>query len=222
MPNILTIDGPSASGKGTLAIIIAGLLNWHILPSGNIYRSLALNAIRNKIDSQDEERLVALILQTRLSFSLERRTLHTYLGQECIDNAITEDAIAKFASQIAVHSKIRRGLLAQQRACAQEPGLVAEGRDMGSVVFPQAQTKIFLSASVQERARRRCQQLQARSGNPVDEQQVLRDLELRDESDTQREISPLTQAKDAVAVETTHLSIDETVERIMDILRDRT
>ncbi|MBE8182223.1 MAG: (d)CMP kinase, partial [Candidatus Portiera sp.] len=204
--NIITIDGPSASGKGTVAVKLASSLGWHILPSGNIYRTVALNMQRHNINEEDEDSIVKLAQKTKVLFKIERNQLFSYLlsydeekgsnsegNSEPIDKHLLASELSRLASHIAKYSKLRQVLLPLQRSFAQDPGLVAEGRDMGTVVFPDAQTKIYLDASAATRAKRRYVQLREADKTSISEEQVLNEIISRDHADTTRANAPLKQ-----------------------------
>lgn len=202
---IITIDGPSGSGKGTMASLLAKALGYPCLDSGAIYRLHAYEALKQSIPLDDEEQLAALA--NRLEY------------REAGDEIRTE-TIGKAASQASVFPSVRQALLDRQRQFAQAPGLVTDGRDMGSVVFPHAQLKFYLDASVEERAKRRYQQLQARSID-VTFANLLEEMAARDRQDKTRAISPLVVPEGAIVVHTDGLTIDEVFHRMMAAVADR-
>jgi cytidylate kinase len=203
---VLTLDGPSGSGKGTIAQALAGRLGWHYLESGALYRVLGLLAGRNGIPLDDVEGLVALTHGLELTFENGR----IILGKEKIDDEIRTEQSGDRASRIAPLPAVRSALLQWQRQCARLPGLVADGRDMGTVVFPGAACKIFLTASVEERAKRRFNQLRGK-GFDVNIRRLFREIKERDQRDSTRSVSPLKPATDAFELDTTELSIDDVV-----------
>ncbi len=209
-PNIpvLAIDGPGGSGKGTIAQAVATQLGWHYLDSGALYRTLGLLAQRGGVALDDQVALVALARDMAIDF----RAGAVFLRDENVDQEIRTESAGTRASRLAPQPAVRAALLIRQRRCAQPPGLVADGRDMGSVVFPQAACKIFLTASAQARAARRVKQLSARGMHgtiaPV-LAEVLAEIEQRDRRDSTRAASPLRRADDAYALDTTHMSIAE-------------
>lgn len=208
---VIAIDGPSASGKGTVAQLVAEKLGYHYLDSGALYRIVALAALKKKVSWQDEAGLAAL------ANTLEIRFDHgeIFLAGECVSEDVRTEEISRGASEVAVHPAVRAALLNLQRAFRKAPGLIADGRDMGSVVFPDAQTKIFLTASAEVRAERRYKQLMAK-GNPANISHIVQDLKLRDERDSQRSVAPLLQCKDARLLETSQLTIAQAVQAVLD------
>lgn len=211
---IITIDGPSGVGKGTLSLILAEKLKWHLLDSGSIYRVLALFAQKQLNLSGaalDESALATLAMQLPVSFHYDaHQKLRVFLAQEEITTRIRDEDISALASKIAVFPKVRAALLQKQRDFAARPGLIADGRDMGTVVFPNAGLKLFLDASVEIRAKRRFEQLQAQ-GIPANIASINDELIARDARDRNRSISPLKPANDAHLIDTTDLTIEEVV-----------
>lgn len=207
---VIAIDGPSASGKGTVAARVAARLGWHYLDSGSLYRIVALAAARAGIVLEAETELAALAQRLPASFDDGR----VFLDGADVSDAIRSEASSSGASRVAVLAAVRAALLERQRAYRQAPGLVAEGRDMGSVVFPDAPLKVFLTASVESRAQRRYKQLMEK-GLPATLADLLQDLRERDARDAGRAIAPLRQSADALLLDTTALSIDQAVGRIV-------
>jgi cytidylate kinase len=210
-PVVIAIDGPAASGKGTVAQGVARALGFHYLESGSLYRLVALQALRRGVYVGDGPALA------RLAFGLEARFAEgkIELNGADVTAAIRTEEVGATASQIAVHPELRRALLGRQRAFRQPPGLVAEGRDMGTVVFPDAALKIYFTASAEERARRRYKQL-IEKGNPVTIDSLLRDIQERDQRDRSRAAAPLKAAGDAIILDTTGLSIDAGVAFVLE------
>lgn len=215
MPSIpvLTIDGPSGAGKGTIARRLADLLGWHLLDSGALYRLLALAAEIRGIALDDDERLSALALTLNVEFRIEGETQRIFLDDEDVTDTIRTETVGAGASKVAAVPAVRQALLQRQRAFRQAPGLVADGRDMGTVVFPDAPLKVFLTASAEERARRRYSQLAAQQVG-VDREALLREIEARDDRDMNRAVSPLKAADDAYCLDSTELTVDQVVELI--------
>ena len=212
---IITIDGPGGVGKGTVAHLLAKKLNWHILDSGAIYRIVAFAAEKSSVLIDDQAGLLHLIEQLKPTFSTDDEGLmHIFLQGEDISARIREPYICSAASQISVYAAIRTALLACQRQFAQLPGLVADGRDMGTVVFPEAQLKIFLDATPEARAIRRHRQLQKQAIN-VNLKDVFAQIIERDERDRTRAVAPLQPAADAIIIDTTNLSVDEVFAQVV-------
>jgi len=216
LANIVTIDGPSGVGKGTISLRIANHLGWNILDSGALYRILALVAKRHQVSLEDEIKLVELAAELNIEFIplADLGTLKIiYAGQD-IASEIRNETYGSMASQIAVKAKVRKALLVRQRAFHVLPGLVADGRDMGTVVFPEAKNKFFLTASCEERALRRYKQL-INIGIYVKLSELAVEIANRDERDSTRTTAPLIAATDAVTIDTTNLSIEKVVECIL-------
>jgi len=219
---IITIDGPSGSGKGTISRLIAGRLAWHLLDSGALYRLVALAARRQGVSLEDEAALANLAagLDFRFESGPEGAETQVLLGGEDVTQAIRSEQCGNDASAIAVLPGVRRALLEKQRHFSVPPGLVADGRDMGTVVFPHADLKIFLTASCRERAERRHKQLKEK-GVDVSLTNLLEDIARRDERDHSRDTAPMKPAPDAVVIDTTGIGIEEVVSRIVGMWRDR-
>jgi len=207
---VITIDGPSASGKGTIAERVAERLGFHVLDSGALYRLTALYALRQGVILADE----AAVAARAAGLPAEFRAGEILLAGENVSQAIRTEQAGEGASKVAALPAVREALLARQRAYAQAPGLVADGRDMGTVVFPQAQTKVFLTASPEARAERRYKQLMEK-GNSANLAALVRDMRARDERDTQRAVAPLKPAPDALVLDSTRLNIDQVVEAVL-------
>ncbi len=216
---VITIDGPSGSGKGTISRMLAQELGYHFLDSGALYRLLALAAERRGIALDDEAALVVLSRELDIRFPAASDSEQVLLEGVDVNNEIRTEAAGAGASRVAVLPQVRTALLARQRNFRQEPGLVADGRDMGTVVFPDAGAKIFLTASAEERARRRYNQLKEKEMNLVFED-VLADIEARDERDANRTVAPLRPAADAALVDTSELDIPATIECVRYLLKN--
>lgn len=216
---VITIDGPAGSGKGTVSSKLGKRLGWHFLDSGAIYRAFAFIAVTTATRIEEAALLPLCDRLTTLRFvnNTPDNKLKIFWEQRDITEAIRTEEIGRLASQLSAYSKIREALLHYQRAFREAPGLVADGRDMGTIVFPDAQLKIFLVASLEERAKRRYLQLKAR-GKHVSLVAVRTELEQRDNRDKQRAAAPLKAAKDAFIIDTTHLSIEDVLQLILDKL----
>jgi cytidylate kinase len=210
---VIAIDGPTASGKGTIAQRVAAALGWHYLDSGALYRLAALAAIRDGLGF-DEPAAVARIAATLpVGFGADGRIR---LGDDDVTDAIRAEAVGNGASRIAVHGAVRDALLALQRGFRRPPGLVADGRDMGTVVFPDAALKVFLTASVQSRAERRHKQL-IEKGISASLSSLLQGLVERDARDATRPVAPLVPAQDAHVLDSTSLTVEQTVGRVLEL-----
>ncbi|MBF1800162.1 (d)CMP kinase [Alloalcanivorax profundimaris] len=212
---VITIDGPVSSGKGTVARRVAARLGWHLLDSGALYRVLGLHAERRGVPLDDEMRLVDLAEQLPVEFREGAGDTAVILDGEDVGEIIREERVGELASQVAVLQPVRDALFARQRAFAQRPGLVADGRDMGTVVFRDAPLKVFLTASAEERARRRYAQLKEK-GFGANLATLIEDIRTRDERDMQRAVAPLKPAPDAVEIDSTELNVEQVVDRILD------
>ncbi|MGR8948293.1 MAG: (d)CMP kinase [Gammaproteobacteria bacterium] len=217
---VVTIDGPSGTGKGTLAIRLKNRLGWHLLDSGALYRSLGLAAVKSSIPLNDEDKLATLALDLALSFEVGNEQVEVFLNDENISAEIRTEVVGSYASQVAAFPAVRKNLLARQRAFRRPPGLIADGRDMGTVVFPDAEIKIFLTASAEERAQRRHKQLKQK-GISVTLAQLLDDICDRDRRDEQRSVSPLRPAPDAIMLDTTLIEINEVENQVMALMKKR-
>lgn len=213
---VITIDGPSGSGKGTVAALLAAKLGWNFLDSGALYRLLAFAARNHGVDLTNEEALKLLAAHLDVQFGAAKSGLgmEIVLEGEEVTSAIRNEQVGAGASQVAALPVVRDALLQRQKAFREPPGLVADGRDMGTVVFPDASLKIFLTASAEERARRRFLQLKAK-GDDVNLASLLDEIRARDERDTQREVAPLKPADDAVRLDSTDLSIEQVLGQIL-------
>lgn len=211
---VLTIDGPSGTGKGTVAALVAERLGWHTLDSGALYRVLGLAATRAGIDLDDADALAVLAGNLDLGFA----GTQVLLAGEDVSEAIRSEAAGTNASRVAVHGLVRDALIDWQRAAARPPGLVADGRDMGTVVFPSALVKVFLTASAEERAQRRYKQLKGK-GMDASLGDLLVEIRARDERDSQRAVAPLRAAPGAYELDTTALSIHEVCDLVLDKVR---
>lgn len=213
---VVAVDGPAASGKGTVAARVAAALGYRLLDSGALYRLVAHRATTAGVALDDGPALAALAATLDVEFDARGARL----GGVDVTDAIRAEAVSAAASRVAVHPAVRSALFARQRAFRQPPGLVADGRDMGTVVFPDAAVKVFVTASVEERAHRRHKQL-IEKGISSNIDSLLRELRERDHRDATRAAAPLRPADDAVVLETTHLTIDEAVARVLQLCTAR-
>ena len=207
---VIAIDGPSASGKGTVAQLVARQLGYHYLDSGVLYRIVALTALNKGIAWQDEAALAKLAAGLDIRFE----NGEIYLDGQIVSDAVRTEEMSHGASEVAVHPAVRRALLDLQHSFHKAPGLVADGRDMASVVFQDAQTKIFLTASAEVRAERRYKQLMEK-GIHANLAQILEDLQLRDARDRLRPVAPLQQTSGAMLLDTSDLSIEDVVATVI-------
>lgn len=207
---VIAIDGPSASGKGTVAQLVSESLGFHYLDSGSLYRLVALKAIRIRADLNNEEVLEDIAQNLDVTFTGRK----IQLGIEEVADLIRQEIYGNGASKVAAHPKLREALLDRQRAFRKDPGLVTDGRDMCSVVFPDATLKIFLTAAPEIRAKRRYEQLMEK-GEGVNIAKILEDIETRDKRDSIRSASPLKQNKDSSFIDTTLLNVTEVVNKIL-------
>ena len=207
---VVTIDGPAASGKGTVARRVSEALGWHYLDSGALYRLVALKALHEGVDPDRADALAPLAEALDCAFDGDR----VRLEDADVTDAVRGEEVSAAASRVAVHPAVRAALLERQRGFRRAPGLVADGRDMGTVVFPDARLKFFVTASPEERAARRQRQL-AGMGIDVNIQSLLRDIRDRDARDGARAVAPLEPAADALILDTTNLSIDAAVAAVL-------
>lgn len=211
---VIALDGPGGSGKGTIAREVARRLGWNFLDSGALYRILAHTATGRGIASNDVQALVDCVHRLRLEFHDAGDDAAFIVDGVDITDQIRREECGELASRIAPIAAVRQALLERQRMQRQPPGLVADGRDMGTVVFPDARVKIFLTASPEERAQRRCKQLNTK-GVTATLPALLREIRERDERDASRSVAPLKPAPDATILDTTDLTIEEVVDRVM-------
>ena len=214
---VVTIDGPGGSGKGTVSQLLARRLGWNYLDSGALYRLVAMAALDSGIAVDDVGKLGELAARLDISFTLRDGEAEIRLDGVPVSERLRSEAVSALASRVAAIPEVRLALRKRQRAFQKPPGLVADGRDMGTVIFPGAQLKIFLTASVEERAQRRYKQLKDK-GESVTLSRLFRDIEKRDERDRTRAVAPLRPAEDAHIIDSTDLGIDEVLQEILKLL----
>lgn len=214
VPIVITIDGPSGAGKGTLSQMLARRLGYSLLDSGALYRLVALAAINKQIDLGNEGLLSEIAASLDVVFSLDGDSTRIFLEGNDVTSAIRQESVGMSASQVAAFPAVRAALLERQRAFAAPPGLVADGRDMGTTVFPGADTKLFLTASAEARAQRRYRQLLDK-GELVNMAALVDDIKERDERDSTRTVSPLKPADDAIVIDSTNMTIGQVFAEIL-------
>lgn len=215
-PFIITIDGPAGAGKGTISKLVSQNMGFHYLDSGAIYRVIAFEANQKGLATNQISQITELIDEINIQFIGDK----IFLTDKDVSELIRSEDIGKFASEIAKNEEIRKNILEFQKSFFKPPGLVADGRDMGTVIFPKAKVKIFLTASIQERANRRYKQLILKEKD-VNLTDLFQRIKLRDESDKNRKISPLKAANDAYLVKTDNLSIKQSYEKVMEIIKSK-
>lgn len=209
---VITIDGPSGSGKGTLSRQVANALGWHFLDSGALYRVLGIAALKHKVPIENHDALEKLA--THLEVVFDHALMKVMLEGQDVTIAIRTEECGQMASKVAAIAQVRTALLERQRAFKEPPGLVADGRDMGTIVFPSANLKIFLDASAMERAKRRQAQLKEQ-GIDVSLDGLFAEIAQRDERDRNRAVAPLVPAEDAIVIDTTNMTIKDVFTRVM-------
>lgn len=214
---VITVDGPSGAGKGTLCYALAEKLGFNFLDSGALYRITALSAVKKGVSLDDEDELAALGQHLDIQFIPENGEMRVILDGENVGDQIRTAQAGQNASKIAIFPKVRASLLERQRAFSTDKGLIADGRDMGTIVFPNAKIKLFLDASAEERARRRVKQLQEKGFN-ANFEEILAEIKERDFRDRNREVAPLVPAKDALLLDSTNLSIDDVISQALDYI----
>ena len=214
--HIATLDGPSGAGKGTLGVRLASHFGWHYLDSGALYRIVAWRAARHQVAVDDARALAALVAETQVSYRIDpdQLTYTTWVNGVEVSSAIRTEQCGQDASAVARHAAVREALRSVQQGFARAPGLVADGRDMGTAIFPRAAFKFFIDAACEQRAQRRHAQLLA-AGQMVAYTEVLADLQARDQRDRNRAVAPLVPAQDAVLIDTTDMTVDEAFAAIL-------
>jgi CMP/dCMP kinase len=215
---IVAIDGPSGAGKSTLAKRIAKELGFTYLDTGAIYRALALKILRRGVDLDDTAALNAIVNDSDIDLRGRNGQLQVFLDGEDVSAAIRTPEVSQMASKASAIAMVRRRLLDLQRALGRRDNVVAEGRDIGTVVFPDAQVKIYLDASIEERARRRCDELRA-AGREVSLAETISEMEERDKRDSQRDIAPLRKADDAFVLDSSGLTAEGVAEKVLQIIK---
>jgi cytidylate kinase len=216
----VTIDGPSGAGKGAVSAAVARRLEWNVLDSGAVYRAVALAALERGMANDDADALAALAEGLQLGFEAGDDGIDIYLDSREVGAELRTESVSKMASRVAAIPEVRRALLALQRRCRRAPGLIADGRDMGTIVFPDAELKVFLKAGVEERAKRRYKQLKEK-GESVILSRLLRDMQARDRRDRERSVAPTVPASDAVVIDSTSLKLNEVIDRVLGLIAER-
>ncbi|WP_221801212.1 (d)CMP kinase [Oceanobacter mangrovi] len=216
---VIAIDGPSGAGKGTVCARLAEQLNWHLLDSGALYRITGLAASRKQIALDDEPAVAAVAASLDVRFAPTAEGVEVMLEGENVTTTIRTEDVGSLASQVAALPAVRDALLQRQRDFRAAPGLIADGRDMGTVVFTDAEVKVFLTASAEERGRRRHQQLLDKGIN-ASLLALIEDIQARDERDSNRAVAPLRPAEDAQVIDSTELSIDEVCSQVLQLVRE--
>ncbi len=214
----IAIDGPAGAGKSTVAKLVATNLEFIYIDTGAMYRALTYKAFRDGIDFHNEDQLNQLLQETKINLTSAGEV---YLDEEEVSNEIRSQEVTNSVSFVAAHSSVRQEMLIRQQKMAANGGTVMDGRDIGTAVLPNAEVKVFLSATVEERAKRRYEENQAK-GIPTDFEQLKNEIALRDKRDSERETAPLKKAADAIEIDTTQLSIDQVVAAILEIVEERT
>jgi CMP/dCMP kinase len=213
----IAIDGPAAAGKSTVAKIVAGKLSYLYIDTGAMYRSLTYKALKSDTDLHDQAELTKLLETTKIELEPSDKGQLVYLDGEDVTDEIRQSEVTNSVSHVAVHSLVREEMVKRQQKLASEGGVVMDGRDIGTHVIPDAEVKVFLLASVEERAQRRHDENVAK-GFPSDLEKLKEEIALRDKIDSEREVAPLKKADDAFEIDTTSLNISEVVDRIMSLV----
>jgi cytidylate kinase len=214
---VIAVDGPGGSGKGTITTRLADYLGWHFLDSGALYRLTALAVMKARVPLDDEAELGKVAANLDIRFETRGQTVTALLDDEDVSDQLRSEETGILASRISAIAAVRAALASRQRRFRQPPGLVADGRDMGTVIFPDAKLKIFLTASAEIRAERRYKQLKEKGEN-VNLTRLFREIKARDLRDQSRSIAPLRPAEDAVIIDSTELNIDEVFEKIVSMI----
>ncbi|HLT54783.1 MAG TPA: (d)CMP kinase, partial [Bacillota bacterium] len=214
----IAIDGPAAAGKSTVAKIVAKKLSFLYIDTGAMYRAITLKALKNGINVNNEDALLQLLMRTKIDFLQIDSEQKVLLDDIDVTEEIRSQEVTKQVSYVAKHPKVRKEMVARQREMARHKGVVMDGRDIGSQVLPDAEVKIFLVASVEERAKRRYEE-NKRRGIPSDMEELIKEIALRDRIDSEREASPLIKADGAIEIDTTSMTIQEVADRILNIAK---
>ncbi len=217
---VVTIDGPAGSGKSTTAMIVAERLGYMYLDTGAMYRAITLKVLRNRVDPEDDASLEKILKNTSIEVKCTPRGLRILIDGEDVTCLLRDERISRFSSIVSALKPVRKKMIELQRKLGSGGGIVAEGRDMGSVVFPDADVKIYLDADIRTRALRRQKQLHEK-GIDVELEKIEEDIKWRDEQDSKRELSPLIVPEGAIVIDTTHLTIEEQVQKVLDIVKSR-
>ena len=217
---IVAIDGPAGAGKSTVAKRLAHELGYTYMDTGAMYRAFAWKVMQDEIDLEDETSLRKILSETKIDLKKDNCQLRVFLDEVDITDRIRTPVLSQMASKVSTLRAVRERMVELQRAMGREGGVVVEGRDIGTIVFPKAEVKIYLDASSQERARRRFEELKAQ-GKGINLKETLKEMEERDRRDQEREVAPLRKAKDAVVIDSTQLDAEGVMERIMREVRNK-
>lgn len=217
---VVTIDGPSGAGKGTVSQMVARELGWHFLDSGAMYRLCGLACLKAGVDFADEAAVSKKARELNIDFRITANGLETWLDGEEVTSELRTERGGEAASKVAAINDVREALKDRQRAFAKAPGLIADGRDMGTVIFPDAPLKVYLTASAEERAQRRYKQLQA-AGETVNLAAILRDIQQRDDRDMNRAVAPLKPADDAVIIDSSDIDATAVFNQVLSLIQER-
>lgn len=211
---IIAIDGPAGSGKSTTARLVAQRLGYAYIDTGAMYRALTLKVIESGVDPNDEKGIVKLAENTRIEILYKNGDFKVFLDGEDVTEKIRTPQVTSFVSLVSAHPRVREKMVEKQRELGKNGGVVMDGRDIGTVVFPKADLKIFMKADVKERAKRRQKEME-NQGLHIELDELIKDIEERDKLDSTREVAPLKKAEDAIEIDTTNLTIEEQVELVL-------
>ncbi|GAB3791797.1 (d)CMP kinase [Virgibacillus kimchii] len=216
----IAIDGPAAAGKSTVAKIVAHSLSYIYIDTGAMYRALTLKASKLEVHFHEEEKLIELLQKTKIDLKQAEDGQLVYMDDKEITGEIRTEEVTRNVSYVAAHPKVRQEMVKRQQALAEGNGVVMDGRDIGTHVLPHAEVKIFLKATVEERAKRRYEE-HCQKGYPADLERLKKEIEQRDQLDSERETAPLIKADDAIEIDTTFLSINEVAQEILSIVKSK-